>query len=200
MHPAGRQVCIPANVRDTALVVMSKNGSDGSAGAGPPVGLHEHARGRSMLANVGGSWAERRENAIDHSPVAPGHITPRSQPQSQMLRSLEAASPSQHPTAFLSGRQDLNLRPPGPQPGALPDCATPRGSKRATGIEPALKAWKAFVQPQHFARRPRGHVTGALGSRRPQSSPAPRPAPPPTRPPTPAAARGQPSCRVPRRA
>ena len=78
----------------------------------------------------------------------------------------------------LSGRQDLNLRPPGPQPGALPDCATPRGpadhnrpadltdlasprpnggavrpeTKRATGIEPALKAWKAFVQPQHFAR------------------------------------------------
>jgi hypothetical protein len=24
--------------------------------------------------------------------------------------------------------------------------------KRATGIEPALKAWKAFVQPKHFAR------------------------------------------------
>jgi hypothetical protein len=29
-----------------------------------------------------------------------------------------------------SGRQDLNLRPPGPQPGALPDCATPRGRGR----------------------------------------------------------------------
>src|SRR4051794_31653255 len=28
----------------------------------------------------------------------------------------------------VSGRQDLNLRPPGPQPGALPDCATPRGA------------------------------------------------------------------------
>ena len=58
--------------------------------------------------------------------------------------------------SFLeSGRQDLNLRPPGPQPGALPDCATPRGTaKRATGIEPALKAWKASVQPQHFARKP----------------------------------------------
>lgn len=27
---------------------------------------------------------------------------------------------------FLSGRQDSNLRPPGPKPGALPDCATPR--------------------------------------------------------------------------
>jgi hypothetical protein len=26
--------------------------------------------------------------------------------------------------------------------------------KRATGIEPALEAWKASVQPQHFARKP----------------------------------------------
>ena len=25
-------------------------------------------------------------------------------------------------------------------------------AKRATGIEPALEAWKASVQPQHFAR------------------------------------------------
>ena len=30
--------------------------------------------------------------------------------------------------------------------------------KRATGIEPALKAWKAFVQPQHFARTPGGRI------------------------------------------
>ena len=32
-----------------------------------------------------------------------------------------------------SGRQDLNLRPPGPQPGALPDCATPRGAMCQSG-------------------------------------------------------------------
>src|SRR3954465_3179312 len=32
-----------------------------------------------------------------------------------------------------SGRQDLNLRPPGPQPGALPDCATPRMSSPEAG-------------------------------------------------------------------
>ena len=32
-------------------------------------------------------------------------------------------------TFLRSGRQDLNLRPPGPQPGALPDCATPRGMR-----------------------------------------------------------------------
>ena len=54
----------------------------------------------------------------------------------------------------------MNLRPPGPQPGALPDCATPRGYKRATGIEPALEAWKASVQPQHFARL-HAHLTCA---------------------------------------
>jgi hypothetical protein len=45
-------------------------------------------------------------------------------------------SPHQHPTRTLSGRQDLNLRPPGPQPGALPDCATPRGAHRFYGQSP----------------------------------------------------------------
>ncbi len=61
-----------------------------------------------------------------------------------------------------SGRLDLNQRPLGPQPSALPDCATPRGSaddshsataaERATGLEPAPRAWKALVQPLHHAR------------------------------------------------
>ena len=37
----------------------------------------------------------------------------------------------------LSGRQDLNLRPPGPQPGALPDCATPRGRRRVYDTLPS---------------------------------------------------------------
>src|SRR6185503_18179076 len=30
-----------------------------------------------------------------------------------------------------SGRRDSNPRPPGPKPGALPDCATPRKTRRA---------------------------------------------------------------------
>src|SRR5579862_6218757 len=30
-----------------------------------------------------------------------------------------------------SGREDLNLRPPGPEPGALPGCATPRPRARS---------------------------------------------------------------------
>jgi hypothetical protein len=43
--------------------------------------------------------------------------------------------------------------------------------KRATGIEPALEAWKASVQPQHFARSgradhsPRDHEPGAFEAR-----------------------------------
>ncbi len=38
------------------------------------------------------------------------------------------AHPAFSRTGFqcLSGRQDSNLRPPGPKPGTLPDCATPR--------------------------------------------------------------------------
>ena len=85
-----------------------------------------------------------------------------------------------------SGRQDLNLRPPGPQPGALPDCATPRGRvddnrdrgaghcsggparKRATGVEPVPRAWKAPVQPL----TPRPRVTGMVARRRRLVGPA----------------------------
>lgn len=43
-------------------------------------------------------------DAIDRPPVAPGHITPRSPPQSQMLRSRETPSGLLHPISFLSGR------------------------------------------------------------------------------------------------
>ena len=93
-------------------------------------------------------------------------------------KSCEPASPAQIRHARIrhskSGRPDLNRRPLGPQPSALPNYATPRyfqltlaidpvpnetevvdsaTFKRATGIEPALRAWKALVQPQHFARK-----------------------------------------------
>ena len=42
-----------------------------------------------------------------------------------------------------SGRQDLNLRPLGPQPSALPDCATPREA----GIIAHALALRKFLQP-----------------------------------------------------
>ena len=36
---------------------------------------------------------------------------------------------SAYPSSTLSGREDLNLRLPGPEPGALPGCATPRSRR-----------------------------------------------------------------------
>ncbi len=59
--------------------------------------------------------------------AAVDHEAPESLSQSGILRASGALSGLLMRTAFLSGRQDSNLRPPGPQPGALPDCATPRG-------------------------------------------------------------------------
>lgn len=34
----------------------------------------------------------------------------------------------------MSGRQDSNLRPPGPKPGALPACATSRFIHQSLGV------------------------------------------------------------------
>ncbi len=65
----------------------------------------------------------------------PGHRRPRP-PRAEHLAPRGAHHPNR------SGREDLNLRPPGPQPGALPGCATPReteayriirGSRRRPG-------------------------------------------------------------------
>src|SRR3954447_6775888 len=60
-----------------------------------------------------------------------------------------------------SGRQDLNLRPPGPQPGALPDCATPRdrpsltpaGESARPGSNRRHPAWKAGALPTELRAR-----------------------------------------------
>ena len=39
---------------------------------------------------------------------------------------ISADNPSSQVIIKWSGREDLNLRPPDPQSGALPGCATPR--------------------------------------------------------------------------
>src|SRR3954468_15538120 len=87
----------------------------------------------------------------EHLGNPPGEFGPRFGPRDLRSRLPESRKPQLNRGFCESGRQDLNLRPPGPQPGALPDCATPRGyvmrAKRATGLEPAPRAWKAPVQP-----------------------------------------------------
>src|ERR1017187_4248800 len=82
-----------------------------------------------------------------------------------------------------TGFEPATARPPA-------GCATrlrhsPWQAKRATGIEPALEAWKASVQPQHFARKARGHLIGATGRRWLRARGAPPSAPPRPRPPAP---------------
>ena len=44
----------------------------------------------------------------------------------QMSRRANAPKPLKSRAVKWSGRQDSNLRPSGPKPDALPDCATPR--------------------------------------------------------------------------
>ena len=59
----------------------------------------------------------------------------------------------------------MNLRPPGPQPGALPDCATPRGiAPDSTGSEAECSiatSWEhMFVQGIRYLGRDAGPELG----------------------------------------
>jgi hypothetical protein len=98
--------------------------------------------------------------------------TPRKPPHFSANRSRPGhpAIPITEPNPALSGRpqplpasSETSIGETGFEPAtARPPagCATrlrhsPWLAKRATGIEPALEAWKASVQPQHFARSPR---------------------------------------------
>jgi hypothetical protein len=63
------------------------------------------------------------------TPTSPKPRLPSRLPPSPILsfRRTVASSGGGSNEGPLSGRQDLNLRPLGPQPSALPGCATPRG-------------------------------------------------------------------------
>src|SRR3954454_18272990 len=78
---------------------------------------------------------------------------------------------------FVDRSQDLNLRSKVGETGFEPATARPPAgcatrlrhspicrTERATGIEPALEAWKASVQPQHFARK-HGPMIAVAGAR-----------------------------------
>ena len=47
-------------------------------------------------------------------------------------------------SSSVSGRQDSNLRPPGPKPGALPDCATPRSDLASAKVDIIFETTKYF--------------------------------------------------------
>ena len=70
--------------------------------------------------------------------VPPSGTAGRAQARRQ---AAERREPRSREALSRSGRQDLNLRPPGPQPGALPDCATPRDDGECTrlAVRPACE-------------------------------------------------------------
>ncbi len=113
----------------------SNNGRYWARTIGDDLGVCGHIR-RACAVRV--RSAPKPEHSRGSAAVDPE--APESLSQSGILRASEALSGLLMRTAFLSGRQDSNLRPPGPQPGALPDCATPRGT--ASGrreLNPPLK-------------------------------------------------------------
>ena len=83
-------------------------------------------RVRSRPARVCGSCVVRPENGLWRLPRYNAVRAPfPAQGAGDLLLPEPPGVPVRTPGPE-SGRQDLNLRPPGPQPGALPDCATPR--------------------------------------------------------------------------
>src|SRR6185437_14071072 len=73
-----------------------------------------------------GRAAARSRWGTDRGPAVPTGEAPQASPAS--CHDGAAPQTPRSPAAFLneSGREDLNLRLPGPEPGALPGCATPR--------------------------------------------------------------------------
>jgi hypothetical protein len=177
---------------------------------GPPRALHRQCVNSKARA-------DRRAHGLPHRvlPRAAVHRLRRGRPSGPRVRPHRAQE-LQHlrghprPQMAVGTRRDRAMRrglrklPSSPNSASrrVYSCLSPKSglsatdpNKRATGIEPVLKAWKAFVQPKHFARTPSLHPTAA-----PPEPSAPPPAPPHPHPPTPAAAKAQTSCRAPHRA
>jgi hypothetical protein len=96
-------------------------------------------------------WLEAREIAV----LDPEWTSPRASEHREDVRNRNICG------GFVrSGRLDLNQRPFGPQPNALPDCATPRGDagvddspgsegKVGNEIEPELAAAATLRSAPH---------------------------------------------------
>ena len=100
----------------------------GGAPAGADAAPEAPTEQQSQIAASGAS--EPPQLAVvrdDARPAAP--FATRLLPDPQKAHTPRAAEPMKRLYADLrlSGREDLNLRPFGPEPNALPGCATPRG-------------------------------------------------------------------------
>ncbi len=123
--------------------------------------------------SMSSSWRARCSGA-----ASPGELGPQIGPRPTQSNSAERRKPRRNQGFLTSGRQDLNLRPPGPQPGALPDCATPRdGSQGNAWFRPRVAAQaaagkrKARVQRTKFLLEYcRSHPCTDCGGARPRDA------------------------------
>ena len=111
------------------------------------------------------SCAERRIRRVSRSPGCESKPVCRMPELVPLAASANAGSASSSTTSAPrreAARATLVPTTPPPMTATL--------IKRATGIEPALRAWKAPVPPQHFARRkPIDYRLGPCGSFRSRS-------------------------------
>ena len=106
-------------------------------------GVHASGGGREARppAPLLDARGEQRSIGTTSSPSATCARRPRSSLLARLGQVLgKVKGPATHrpllrPRKQWSGRQDLNLRPPDPQSGALPGCATPRGRERGLSQE-----------------------------------------------------------------
>ncbi len=84
---------------------------------------------QGALRVVGGELDQRRRHATQPARLSRfGTKAGTTRPKGRFSAgSSQSGNPLPKRASGISGRQDLNLRPLGPQPSALPDCATPRG-------------------------------------------------------------------------
>ena len=148
-------------------------------------------RTRAALTEFGGKGANS-EPATTRPPRAKrptdGALDEKLDPRANWCCIAQVTKTSSLAGTFQSGRQDLNLRPPGPQPGALPDCATPRGEQAGDGNRTRPRSLEGFcatttLRPQARpilpALLPRGQpvparVAGRCGRTSGPSTPARR--------------------------
>ena len=134
--------------------------------------------------------ATQPRDSQDKSPANPFALFAAPEPQNACSRLHFRGGSYLRPLIGETGFEPATARPPAGCATRLRHSPWPFTYKRATGIEPALEAWKAPVQPQHLARKPFLLILSAATLSAPLSAPLL------TCRPSPEAARDQTSCPV----
>ena len=168
-----RQPCLPlgdpgaltararlAAVRSTAPVVDNANvdgaSFPGRAGAMRGLGHRGRTRASRQPATLRPSDPSQTLHPCAASSPSAESLFPVCSPQSRKIRALTSTKAPQTRGFSLVGEtgfEPATARPPAGCATRLRHSPWILRTERATGIEPALEAWKASVQPQHFARQ-----------------------------------------------